>query len=82
MFVDLQFSVPHRIKIESLNHNTATSHECSAIFLTPGRYKADIQCCSKPNSNGIVLHGATSKLSDSDVQVWKYIPSIDITVME
>ncbi|KAG4079459.1 hypothetical protein HA402_005156 [Bradysia odoriphaga] len=71
-------SGPDRVNIESLNHNTATSHECSAIFLTPGRYKADIQCCSKP----IGVHGAASKLNDSDVQVWKYIPSIDITVLE
>nr|XP_036225165.1 protein brunelleschi [Bactrocera oleae]XP_036225166.1 protein brunelleschi [Bactrocera oleae] len=41
-------SGPSRVSIPLLQKHAQIQHECTAIFFTPGRFKASIQCCSKP----------------------------------
>lgn len=45
-----------------LNRNDAVFHECSVIFFTPGRFKADIQCFADTTSSS---HTRTSQLQQS-----------------
>lgn len=55
---------PHRILIPFLGRSERASHECSVIFFTPGRFKADIQC-SAQNSQMVSIssHAAESTSS-------------------
>lgn len=78
-----------RVAIAALNRNETAFHECSVIFFTPGRFKADIQCvsqqplaktaslqCQDPHFSGV------KPVSPADCQVWRFIPPLDITVTE
>ncbi|XP_058454101.1 protein brunelleschi [Malaya genurostris] len=64
---------PNHILIPSLNKDEKAFHECSVLFFTPGRFKADIQCRSL-NSTGD--HGSSSS------HVWRFIPPVEITVID
>lgn len=81
-----------------LNRNDAVFHECSVIFFTPGRFKADIQCFADTSSNARTsqLHqsqfyskaniNVSKALNTSnrsnDTQIWRLIPPVEITVTE
>lgn len=67
----------HSILIPALNKDEKAFHECSVVFFTPGRFKADIQCRSL-SSNGDV--GSTPSTSSS--HVWRFIPPVEITVVD
>lgn len=67
----------HSILIPALNKDEKAFHECSVVFFTPGRFKADIQCRSL-SSNGDV--GSTPSSSSS--HVWRFIPPVEITVVD
>lgn len=68
-----------------MNENEDTVHECSVLFLTPGRFKADIQCRSsqellKPND--FIYGGEPNSVTDNNSHVWRFIPSVELTVTE
>ena len=69
-----------RIIINSLNNNEHASHDCSVIFFTAGRFKVDIQCKSQQvqaqSSGGAIL------AANDTHHTWKFIPPIEITVVE
>ncbi|KXJ79652.1 hypothetical protein RP20_CCG000124 [Aedes albopictus] len=67
----------NHILIPALNKDEKAFHECSVVFFTPGRFKADIQCRSL-SSNGDV--GSTPSSSSS--HVWRFIPPVEITVVD
>lgn len=52
----------YRTLIAKLDRNASAFHECSAIFFTPGRFKANIQCVSRPPPMG-TTHKATSHIA-------------------
>lgn len=62
----------HSTLIPALGKNEKASHEVSALFFTRGRFKVDIQCKSDTkfgtSSSAVLPH------------VYKFIPSIEITV--
>lgn len=66
-----------RIVIPNLNRNEKVFHQCSVIFFTPGRFKADIQCRSLNST--VPQH---SILNNSENHVWRFIPPVEITVIE
>ncbi|KAB0793804.1 hypothetical protein PPYR_13424 [Photinus pyralis] len=49
-------------------------HACSVLFLTPGQYKMDIQCCTPDQS---MTH---SPVVSSSGHSWRYIPVVDVNV--
>ncbi|XP_055684255.1 protein brunelleschi [Lutzomyia longipalpis] len=61
-------SGPNEILIPFLGRSERASHECSVIFFTPGRFKADIQC-SAQNSQMVSIssHAADSSSSGCGV---------------
>lgn len=87
-------------KYEQLEHN------CSVIFFTPGRFKANIECATRPQqSNSILTRScpeatnlsqlgkmssppanlntiSTSGLDEHQAYIWKFIPPIEVTVVE
>lgn len=65
----------NHILIPALNKDEKAFHECSVVFFTPGRFKADIQCRSL-SSNGDVGSTPTSS------HVWRFIPPVEITVID
>ncbi|XP_052893133.1 protein brunelleschi isoform X2 [Anopheles moucheti] len=85
-------SGPNHILIPSLNKDEKAFHKCSVLFFTPGRFKADIQCRSlsstlqtaplqRPDeSGGMPL--ITTPGPDSASHVWRFIPPIEITVLD
>ncbi|XP_036344710.1 protein brunelleschi-like isoform X1 [Rhagoletis pomonella] len=95
-------SGPNRVSIPLLQKHAQIQHECTVIFFTPGRFKASIQCCSKPQSKvgqpagGIAqaldcsapalqisdIVGSTSSYHEQQEHVWKFIPPIEVTVIE
>lgn len=80
-----------RIVIATLNQDDSVFHECSAIFFTPGRFKADIQCCADASrlTGGVLQQSAigvsglmANKALNADLQIWRFIPPVEITVTE
>lgn len=70
--------------IPALNKDEKAFHECSVIFFTPGRFKADIQCRSL-NSTGDVVGVATAAAvaaAAASSHVWRFIPPVEITVID
>ncbi|XP_062549215.1 protein brunelleschi [Armigeres subalbatus] len=62
----------NHILIPALNKDEKAFHECSVVFFTPGRFKADIQCRSLSST------GETGSSS----HVWRFIPPVEITVID
>uniref|UniRef100_A0A182QUW4 NIK and IKK(beta) binding protein n=1 Tax=Anopheles farauti TaxID=69004 RepID=A0A182QUW4_9DIPT len=90
-------SGPNHILIPSLNKDEKAFHKCSVLFFTPGRFKADIQCRSlsstlqpsarertdDPASVGTMPMVAATPAPDSSAShVWRFIPPIEITVLD
>ncbi|XP_067624858.1 protein brunelleschi isoform X2 [Eurosta solidaginis] len=94
----IAISGPNRVSIPLLEKYAQIQHECTVIFFTPGRFKASIQCCSKPQ---IAQHNAVQRLDNSlramqvcDIigstasyheqqeHIWKFIPPIEVTVID
>ena len=62
--------------ITSLSKNDVATHQCSAIFFTPGRFKVDIQCKTQSSSSGL------STVSSNDTHhTWKFIPPLEVLVV-
>uniref|UniRef100_A0A1L8DWH3 Putative targeting complex trapp subunit n=1 Tax=Nyssomyia neivai TaxID=330878 RepID=A0A1L8DWH3_9DIPT len=57
-------SGPNEILIPFLGRSERASHECSVIFFTPGRFKADIQC-SAQNSQMVSISSHAAESSSS-----------------
>lgn len=57
--------------ISSLSKNETATHECAAIFFTPGRFKVDIQCKTQ----------SSSTVSNDTHHHWKFIPPIEVLVV-
>lgn len=89
----------NQVLIPVLEPNDRALHECTVIFLTPGRFKTDIQCCMSGSSDGSggdtaaldtsqsfythqAQHLATDRSGQGDSHVWKYIPPVEISVVE
>ncbi|XP_011210038.2 protein brunelleschi [Bactrocera dorsalis] len=93
-------SGPSRVSIPLLQKHAQIQHECTAIFFTPGRFKASIQCCSKPqetstqSARGQLLEhkmpavqvsdivGSAASYHEQQEHIWKFIPPIEVTVIE
>uniref|UniRef100_A0A182RGD0 NIK and IKK(beta) binding protein n=1 Tax=Anopheles funestus TaxID=62324 RepID=A0A182RGD0_ANOFN len=86
-------SGPNHILIPSLNKDEKAFHKCSVLFFTPGRFKADIQCRSLSStlqttappqrtdeSGGMPMLPTPGP--DSASHVWRFIPPIEITVLD
>lgn len=69
----------NHILIPALNKDEKAFHECSVVFFTPGRFKADIQCRSL-SSTGDAAPPPPSSSSSS--HVWRFIPPVEITVID
>jgi len=61
--------------ITSLSKNDVATHQCSAIFFTPGRFKVDIQCKTQSSSSGM------STVSNDTHHTWKFIPPLEVLVV-
>jgi trafficking protein particle complex subunit 9 len=88
----------NRIKIPYLNRNEKASHECSVLFFTPGRFKADIQCRSlnsttttthlndfNAHTTSTIQHGLialNNNNNNNETHIWRFIPPVEITVVE
>ncbi|XP_054742019.1 protein brunelleschi [Anastrepha obliqua] len=94
-------SGPNRVSIPLLQKHAQIQHECTVIFFTPGRFKASIQCCSKPQPPAVQpagvqtldsgaapalqineIVGSTASYHEQQEHVWKFIPPIEVTVIE
>ncbi|XP_061511655.1 protein brunelleschi isoform X1 [Anopheles gambiae] len=85
-------SGPNHILIPSLNKDEKAFHKCSVLFFTPGRFKADIQCRSLSSTlqPAATVLQRTDELGgpaaapgpDSASHVWRFIPPIEITVLD
>ncbi|EDV31426.1 uncharacterized protein Dana_GF14556 [Drosophila ananassae] len=90
-------SGPNRIAIPLLEKQEQKQHTCSVIFFTPGRFKASVECCSNPPKEqpasvltrscpaGSLEENAslfTSSYDEQQAHVWKFIPPIEVTVVE
>ncbi|XP_062121114.1 protein brunelleschi [Drosophila sulfurigaster albostrigata] len=91
-------SGPNRITIPVLEKHAQTQHNCSVIFFTPGRFKTSIECVTKPQTqqkNSIPGSGSgatnttsqletmsTSSFDEQQAHTWKFIPPIEVTVVE
>ncbi|EDW02773.1 protein brunelleschi [Drosophila grimshawi] len=100
-------SGPNRITIPVLEKSAQSQHNCSVIFFTPGRFKASIECATRPQQqgSGILTRScpeatklsqletlsspsanlntlSASSLDEQQPHVWKFIPPIEVTVME
>ncbi|XP_050076583.1 protein brunelleschi [Anopheles maculipalpis] len=86
-------SGPNHILIPSLNKDEKAFHKCSVLFFTPGRFKADIQCRSlsstlqaapqqRTDESGTGLPTLATPGPDSASHVWRFIPPIEITVLD
>ncbi|KAH8279570.1 hypothetical protein KR018_002003 [Drosophila ironensis] len=81
-------SGPNRVAIPLLEKQEQRQHTCSVIFFTPGRFKASIECCSTPapkekpslEENPSLMF--TSGYDEQQAHVWKFIPPIEVTVVE
>lgn len=81
-----------------MNRNDAVFHECSVIFFTPGRFKADIQCFADTTpqartsqqqqpqfyskANIHVSKALNTSNRSAESQIWRLIPPVEITVIE
>ncbi|XP_063698360.1 protein brunelleschi [Culicoides brevitarsis] len=82
-------SGPNFIEIPHLQQNSKASYECSLIFFTPGRFKADIQCRSASSTSAshtavpliMGAFAANNSASNSATHVWRFIPNIEVTVV-
>lgn len=91
LFTDEFLNIHFSIHIKSLKVNEKMSHECSAIFFTAGRFKTNIEC-SHVGSMTTDEHHSMDALAQTyalnmdgeqiDLQVWRYIPAPEITVIE
>lgn len=79
------------ILIPALNKDEKAFHECSVIFFTPGRFKADIQCRSLSSTtattaasvdSAVVVSSSSAASSSSSSHVWRFIPPVEITVID
>lgn len=78
------------IEIPALKKGEKAFHECSVLFFTPGRFKADIQCNSSRSSdaditaleNGDLVPYSSSTNQIMNSHTWRFIPPIEITVTE
>ncbi|XP_052865925.1 protein brunelleschi [Anopheles cruzii] len=78
-------SGPNHILIPSLNKDEKAFHRCSVLFFTPGRFKADIQCRSLSSTQQAPHRGDDSGAGggpETASHVWRFIPPIEITVMD
>ncbi|XP_068150379.1 protein brunelleschi [Drosophila tropicalis] len=86
-------SGPNRIVIPILEREDHMQHTCSVIFFTPGRFKASIECSTKPQPQlGATTSATTNKIGqletfsasydEQQAHVWKFIPPIEVTVVE
>lgn len=89
-------AISPRTIIPVLEKDKSASHECAIVFFTPGRFKANIQCKSlaasttKPLPNGHINFqipqpgGLSTTMSYHEMQshLWKFIPPIELTVLE
>lgn len=89
-------SGPNRITIPVLEKHEQTQHNCSVMFFTPGRFKTSIECVTKPqqssNSSIRPCPGSTdlsqleilsaSSFDEQQAHTWKFIPPIEVTVVE
>ncbi|ETN60672.1 NIK and IKK{beta} binding protein [Anopheles darlingi] len=86
-------SGPNHILIPSLNKDEKAFHRCSVLFFTPGRFKADIQCRSlsstqptpptaRGDDGGAPIMPSVNAAPDSASHVWRFIPPIEITVVD
>uniref|UniRef100_A0A182SBF3 Trs120/TRAPPC9 fourth Ig-like domain-containing protein n=1 Tax=Anopheles maculatus TaxID=74869 RepID=A0A182SBF3_9DIPT len=87
-------SGPNHILIPSLNKDEKAFHKCSVLFFTPGRFKADIQCRSLSSTLQTAPQQRTDEAGtvgistlpapgpDSASHVWRFIPPIEITVLD
>uniref|UniRef100_A0A1S4J791 Uncharacterized protein n=2 Tax=Culex quinquefasciatus TaxID=7176 RepID=A0A1S4J791_CULQU len=82
---------PNHILIPALNKDEKAFHECSVIFFTPGRFKADIQCRSLSSTtattaasvdSAVVVSSSSAASSSSSSHVWRFIPPVEITVID
>ncbi|XP_053690651.1 protein brunelleschi [Sabethes cyaneus] len=76
---------PNHILIPSLNKDEKAFHECSVLFFTPGRFKADIQCRSLSSmGESLATAGPTTAaaVAASSSHVWRFIPPVEITVID
>lgn len=76
------------ILIKNLNRNEKAFYECSAIFFTAGRYKADIKCSKvgidsdAQQQTSKQLYYAINGINGTDAHTWQFIPAPEITVVE
>ncbi|XP_055858949.1 protein brunelleschi [Episyrphus balteatus] len=96
--LDVVMSGPHQTSIPLLEKNEKAHHECTVIFFTPGIYKTNIQCRSLPTQDRPILPPASMAVGDgrpeqsayqnfasyheSQQHAWKFIPPIEVTVLE
>ncbi|XP_055539117.1 protein brunelleschi [Wyeomyia smithii] len=75
---------PNHIVIPSLNKDEKAFHECSVLFFTPGRFKADIQCrsLSSMGDGSAPNCVAVGSVASSSSHVWRFIPPVEITVID
>lgn len=85
----------YSIEIPLLDKSEKTRHDCTVLFFTPGRFKADIQCKSLVYSNAIMTSNTSRPIVSSNastfisnnpanqsMHVWRFIPPVEITVVE
>lgn len=73
----LIYFIPFSTFITSLSKNDVATHQCSAIFFTPGRFKVDIQCKTQSS-----LSAGLSTVSSNDTHhTWKFIPPLEVLVV-
>ncbi|KAH8249066.1 hypothetical protein KR032_005610 [Drosophila birchii] len=83
-------SGPNKIAIPLLAKQEQRQHTCSVIFFTPGRFKASIECSSNPQHKQVEHRSSTTETADmfassydeQQAHVWKFIPPIEVTVVE
>ncbi|XP_017873060.1 PREDICTED: protein brunelleschi [Drosophila arizonae] len=99
-------SGPNRITIPILEKYEQLDHNCSVIFFTPGRFKANIECATRPQESDSILTRScpeatnlsqlgkmssppanlntvsSSGLDEHQAHIWKFIPPIEVTVVE
>lgn len=99
-------SGPNRITIPILEKYEQSQHNCSVIFFTPGRFKASVECATRPQQSSSVLTRScpeapnlsqlekkssspansntisASGLDEHQAHIWKFIPPIEVTVVE
>ncbi|CRK86346.1 CLUMA_CG000135, isoform A [Clunio marinus] len=75
-------SGPNHTLIPSLGKGENVSYEFSALFFTRGRFKVDIQCKNDPKIGRMPSSSsALPSVNNNDTHhVYKFIPSIEITV--